>query len=197
MKILKTKKIVVKKKQKNTDDSEDNIINLQTIKESLTDINLDLYNKIGIIPIYGSTIPVSEYKKNTLYINVTRLLLKEKMFYYSMLNDSKKDIYENLDSIFNIKKNDINKLSIIKINQNKTLVYICYIKDFNAVLEGFSWVSIIDAYNPNSNKFPFNLNIYFSILNNEYNFNYHLEKLLYSNNHENQIKISDIYKCLV
>jgi len=189
LKVLKTKKIVIKRKK------EEECLNTFTkdISESLNDINN--YSSFGIILVYGSSLPINEFKKDILYFNVTRILLKDKKYYYVSSN---KNIYETLESIFNINNDNIENLKTIQI-ENKILIYVCVIKNFNKVkiIEGFSWLSLIDAYNLSSNKFDFTTKIYSSILNNEFRFNLHLQKLLYSENYENQIKLSDVYKFLI
>ena len=172
------------------------------INNSLNEIEDNNFPFIGIIPIYSSRKQTNEYKKNTMYINVTRLYLKNKSIFYSLENkDLSFNIYNHLESIFNIKKNDIFNLHSFK-NNNHLLIYICHLKDLNKIktIDNYNWTNYIETYNLNSCKYEYNSSIYLSIINNEFRFNKHLDFYLESesdNDNNIKIKILDIYKKLI
>ena len=162
----------------------------------LNNLNINISNntQYGILPLFIKREKINEYKKDSIYFNITELYLKSKetLSYYTLSkNEFKNNIYYYLDTLFNIKNDNITYIK--EYVYNNTLLYICIV---NNRLEYDNKKSIIDTYNIYDDPCE---NIYVNILKDTSRMNKHLyEYCIKSDRDESDtIPLLNIYKQLI
>jgi hypothetical protein len=164
----------------------------------LNNLNINRANNtqcyIGILPLFIARQEINEYKKENIYFNITELYLKNKdtLSYYSLLIDEfKNDVYYYLDSLFNIKRDNVTNIK--EYVYNNTLLYICIL---NSKIEYNNKKIIIDTYNIYEDPSE---NIYVNILKDTSRMNRHLYEYCikaYDDSYAT-IPLANIYKQLM
>ena len=162
----------------------------------LNNLNINISNntQYGILPLFIKREKINEYKKDSIYFNITELYLKSKetLSYYTLSkNEFKNNIYYYLDTLFNIKNDNITYIK--EYVYNNTLLYICIV---NNRLEYDNKKTIIDTYNIYDDPCE---NIYVNILKDTSRMNKHLyEYCIKSDRDESDtIPLLNIYKHLI
>ena len=162
----------------------------------LNNLNINISNntQYGILPLFIKREKINEYKKDSIYFNITELYLKSKetLSYYTLSkNEFKNNIYYYLDTLFNIKNDNITYIK--EYVYNNTLLYICIV---NNRLEYDNKKTIIDTYNIYDDPCE---NIYVNILKDTSRMNRHLyEYCIKSDRDESDtIPLLNIYKQLI
>ena len=162
----------------------------------LNNLNINISNntQYGILPLFIKREKINEYKKDSIYFNITELYLKSKetLSYYTLSkNEFKNNIYYYLDTLFNIENDNITYIK--EYVYNNTLLYICIV---NNRLEYDNKKTIIDTYNIYDDPCE---NIYVNILKDTSRMNRHLyEYCIKSDRDESDtIPLLNIYKQLI